>query len=407
MMQTYPERALPRRRRIDPMLFVHFGIWLVVSLTIVVFVWASRSDVVHHLAPGDVAPGFQLYDQVGYPHKLDDYQNRPVVLIFMPDLAETSIAELCSLKRKITEFDGLEVKIFAIVPGGVTTTQSVLHVHQSNHLPFPILVDTDKRVSREYGADTGSEGYRRISYVIGSDGRILMPVTAVATAAHGQQLLELTACCLDTQPQRPSRLIGQPIAPFTLPSVTTGKPESLYEDGKQKVTVFLFLSAECPCSGGYDARLCELANIYSKKGVRFLAINSSANETVKEIETKVAKAGYPFPVLKDVDNIIADQVQAQVTPEAYVVDATGILRYHGRIDDNRIPENVTSHDLRNALDLLLAGKLPTRADVPTFGCAIYRSQHAVPTAPPSRLSSLRRSQSATIDASSTTIPASR
>ena len=48
---------------------------------------------------------------------------------------------------------------------------------------------------------------------------------------------------------------------------------------------------------------------------------------------------------------------ARFTPEAFVFDRERKLRYHGRIDDNhRDPSRVTSHDLKNALDALLAGK---------------------------------------------------
>jgi hypothetical protein len=77
-------------------------------------------------------------------------------------------------------------------------------------------------------------------------------------------------------------------------------------------------------------------------------------------------------VLHDLGNVIADRLEARVTPEVFVMDALGVLVYHGRIDDSRDPSKVTSHDLRNALDFLIADKTPTRQEQKPFGCAIAR-----------------------------------
>jgi hypothetical protein len=46
--------------------------------------------------------------------------------------------------------------------------------------------------------------------------------------------------------------------------------------------------------------------------------------------------------------------------------------YHGRIDDNSYAEKVTTHDLKNALDELVAGKDITTKTTKSFGCTIKR-----------------------------------
>jgi pullulanase/glycogen debranching enzyme len=137
--------------------------------------------------------------------------------------------------------------------------------------------------------------------------------------------------------------------------------------------VVIFLSALCPVSGSYEARLRALATAYAPKGVRFLAINASAEETVKEVADHAAEARFSFAMLKDEGNLIADRFGAQVTPEVYLLDAKSVLRYHGRVDDSQNPARVKTPDLRKALDAVLAGKAPPRTATKAFGCTIDRA----------------------------------
>ena len=77
--------------------------------------------------------------------------------------------------------------------------------------------------------------------------------------------------------------------------------------------------------------------------------------------------------MKDPDNKVADLYDARHTPEIFVVDKDGVLRYHGRIDENyEEPAKVTSPDLKNALDAMLAHKPVQNADTKAFGCSIKR-----------------------------------
>ena len=70
---------------------------------------------------------------------------------------------------------------------------------------------------------------------------------------------------------------------------------------------------------------------------------------------------------------VADLYGAGHTPEIFVVDKGGVLRYHGRIDENyEDASKVTSPDLKNALDSLLAGKPVQKAETKAFGCTIKR-----------------------------------
>lgn len=167
--------------------------------------------------------------------------------------------------------------------------------------------------------------------------------------------------------------LGQPVANFTLPSATDGRPVLLFDGGNRQATVVIFLSAFCPVSGAYDERLRAMAERYAARGVRFLAVNADASETAAEAAEHAARGRFPFSMLKDSDALVADRFQAMVTPEAYVIDAGGVLRYRGRIDDNQDPARVRQHDLQAALDAVLAGRTPARAETKAFGCLIQRA----------------------------------
>jgi hypothetical protein len=79
-----------------------------------------------------------------------------------------------------------------------------------------------------------------------------------------------------------------------------------------------------------------------------------------------------FTILKDTGNKIADNFDAQYTPEAYLLDASGKLVYHGRIDNSRNGDSITATDLRDAVENVLAGKPVEKPEVKGFGCTIKR-----------------------------------
>ena len=141
---------------------------------------------------------------------------------------------------------------------------------------------------------------------------------------------------------------------------------------ENKFTVIMFISTECPVSNGYNERMVKLNDTYGKKGVAFVGINANKAEDVKMIADHSKDKGFKFPVLKDEKNKVADLYGALVTPEIFVVNPDGKLVYHGRIDDNRKLDKVTSNDLSDALDKLLAGKAVTSATPKAFGCSIKR-----------------------------------
>lgn len=359
-------------------LLVTFGLWTTGILAIILVLRLLDPISERLLLPGTPAPMFALQDQDGRTHALKDYAGRNVALVFLPNAGKETLGQLHSLEGQIRQFDTLGVKLFGILP---TDPAAAKRLHQAAP-DFPLLTDASGNVAKAYGVHRQGAQGQRISYVIGPDGKILLPCVSVQADRHGPQLVELAECCLDSTPTPDSQLIGKPMADFTLHRVVDGSPVSLYGDHRQKATVLFITSAECPCSAKYDGRFVDYARRYTPLGVRFLAMNSSYGETLQEIAEHARLAGYPFPILKDDGNVIADRIGAQVTPEVFVLDNRGVICYHGRIDDSRNALLVQKHDLQNALDLLLAGSKPQHEKAAMFGCAIARKPSVGGQTPP-------------------------
>lgn len=151
-----------------------------------------------------------------------------------------------------------------------------------------------------------------------------------------------------------------------------GKSHSLSDYKGSKAVVVIYVATRCPVSNAYNQRMADLYKMFKGKGIAFLGINSNKMESVEEIKEHAQKNGLSFPILKDVDNIVADRYEASVTPEVYVLDKGGKLLYQGRIDDSRREDQVTSTDLSNALIEILSGKEVTAKKSKAFGCTIKR-----------------------------------
>jgi len=167
--------------------------------------------------------------------------------------------------------------------------------------------------------------------------------------------------------------IGAPAPAFTLTTLD-GKSFELGQAAKtHKAVVVMFIATKCPYSNAYNDRMRDMAAAYEKQGILFVGINSNKSEPAEEVRSHAREHGFGFPLMKDPDNKVADLYDARHTPEIYIVDSKGTLRYHGRIDENyEDASKVSSPDLKNALDQLLAGQAIRKAETKAFGCSIKR-----------------------------------
>lgn len=154
-----------------------------------------------------------------------------------------------------------------------------------------------------------------------------------------------------------------------------GAPVELASFKDAKAVVLMFISTQCPVSNAYNERMAALHNDYASKNVVILGINSNKAESPDDIKQHAADKQFHFPILKDLHNVIADKLDANHTPEVFVLHPVShAVLYHGRIDDAQREAKVTTKDLRAALDEILAGKPVTVKETKAFGCSIKREK---------------------------------
>ena len=164
-----------------------------------------------------------------------------------------------------------------------------------------------------------------------------------------------------------------------------GKKYSLKDFKKANVLVVVFTCNHCPTAQYYEERLKQIVNDYKKKGVALVAINPNDPKSVRldelgytdlsdsfaEMKIRAKHKMFNFPYLYDGDKEEVSRAYGPVaTPHAFVFDKERKLRYVGRVDDSERPEFVKTHDLRDAIDALLAGREVPVQQTKSFGCSI-------------------------------------
>jgi len=110
------------------------------------------------------------------------------------------------------------------------------------------------------------------------------------------------------------------------------------------------------------------------KRVKFIVVDSNSNESIDEVRTYAKEVGFDFPVYMDVNNEVADRFGVMATTDTFVMDATGVMQYHGYIEDALNPSRTTKRALRLAIESLLDGKPVEMAETSARGCAIRRGK---------------------------------
>jgi len=149
-----------------------------------------------------------------------------------------------------------------------------------------------------------------------------------------------------------------------------GKPVEIQTAGK--ITAVIFISTQCPISNDYNERMKALYNEFSPRGVQFVFLNANSTESSAEAAEHARKHGFPFRVLKDVNNVEADRFGAEFTPHVFVIGKNSEVIYRGAIDDSRPADKVARRYLQDVLNAALAGKPLPVTETKAFGCTIKR-----------------------------------
>jgi len=178
--------------------------------------------------------------------------------------------------------------------------------------------------------------------------------------------------------------IGQKAPDFNLPGVD-GRNYKLADFAKADILVVIFTCNHCPTAQAYEERIKKLAADYKDKGVAVVAISpndpravrldelgySDMSDSFEEMKIRASDMEFKFPYLYDGDAQSVSRAYGPVsTPHVFIFDKERKLRFVGRIDNAEKLERVKSHDTRNAIEALLAGRKIPVENTRTFGCSI-------------------------------------
>ena len=152
-----------------------------------------------HLKAGDPAPHFPGKTTDGDSVSLADYAGKKLVLYFYPkDDTPGCTKQACSLRDHNGEIRAKGAEIL-----GVSTQDEASHQRftAKYKLNFPLLADTDKAVSKAYGA-VGGGGLKgltmdllgvadRVTFIIDEQGRIAHVIDSPNCPNHAEEVLGL------------------------------------------------------------------------------------------------------------------------------------------------------------------------------------------------------------------------
>lgn len=142
------------------------------------------------LQVGGPAPEFELSDQHGELHSLEDYRDKWVVLYFYPkDDTPGCTTEACEFRDNIFAFRDKNAYILGVSLDDVGSHKEFAEKYS---LPFPLLADTDGAAATAYGVKTrwgGMEIAKRQTFIIGPDGNIAKHYEKVDPDTHSEQVL--------------------------------------------------------------------------------------------------------------------------------------------------------------------------------------------------------------------------
>jgi hypothetical protein len=153
-----------------------------------------------------------------------------------------------------------------------------------------------------------------------------------------------------------------------------GKPANPVDGSSSKIVVLVFLRRDCPVSSRY-APVIQRISEQRQRDASFWLVFPDKTETQQSIEKYLRDYAYHLPALRDPEHALVKLAQVQITPEVAVFDRKHQLLYDGRIDNwyldlGRSRPAPTTHELTDAIDAALAGKMPSANQVRGVGCYI-------------------------------------
>jgi hypothetical protein len=167
--------------------------------------------------------------------------------------------------------------------------------------------------------------------------------------------------------------IGERAPSFSLPG-TDGSEHEFPRPGGPAVLVFT--CNHCPYALAWHERILAVARDYADRGVSFVAVNPNDAErypadSFDAMRERVERdGGWPLPYLRDESQQVAREYGAMTTPDVFVLDGGGCLRYRGAPDPDHRDPSLDASWLREALEAVLSDQTPELAETKPVGCSI-------------------------------------
>jgi len=142
---------------------------------------------------GDKAPNFEAKDQDGKTWKLSDLTGKQAVLLYFYPKDDTPgcTKEACGLRDRMTDLKKDDVQVLGVSFDDGESHQKFIAKHNLN---FPLLVDTEGKIADQFGARMpGKNMARRISFLIGTDGKIAHVTDNPAADVHLNEMKDAVA----------------------------------------------------------------------------------------------------------------------------------------------------------------------------------------------------------------------
>ncbi len=146
---------------------------------------------------------------------------------------------------------------------------------------------------------------------------------------------------------------------------------------KQKAAVIIFITTDCPIANSFAPEINRLHLAYASRGVCLTLVHVDADLSDEKAREHATEYELKPDIVVDREHALVKAANAKVTPEAFVYDATGKLRYRGRINNlyaalGQRRANVTVHDLRDALEAVISDREVVTTETEALGCFIER-----------------------------------
>jgi peroxiredoxin Q/BCP len=175
------------------LLLTIIGVLLIFSAAFLPLILSARTAHAALLKTGDMAPGFSTDMIVGdqtQPVKLSDFRGKTVILYFYPkDNTPGCTREACAFRDGYAKFREAGIVVLGC---SIDSADSHRAFIKKYGLPFPLLLDPGKKIATAYGAANGIPILgldRRVTYVIGGDGRIIRVYPKVDPWVHATELI--------------------------------------------------------------------------------------------------------------------------------------------------------------------------------------------------------------------------